>query len=99
QVFRALQQDTGRLVALKLMRAEHWADEGLRQRFLREARILGRMSSADIVTVLDAGLVEGVPFLALELMTGGTLLDLLEKHGALPLDRALALLMPIAAAL
>jgi serine/threonine protein kinase len=61
--------------ALKLLHA-HLAQSGVRERFMREGRILGQLAHPNIARLLDAGLSEsGQPYLALEYVEG------------LPLDR------------
>ena len=67
--------------------------------FLREARAAARIHSPRIVNVTDFGsLSDGSPYLIMELITGGSLYELL-KHGALPVERVIALAKGIAEAL
>lgn len=69
---------TGREVALKLGEMPH---QGLRHRFMREARILGRLSHPNIVRLLDVGeMDDGDPFLVFELLSGETLRDMLRRR-------------------
>jgi len=72
-VHLARQVDLDRLVALK--RLDGLADESdVRvRRFVREARLAASLSHPNIVTVHDAFEVDGVPYIAMELVPGGTL--------------------------
>jgi len=76
-VYLARQLDLDRLVALK--RLDGLADEGdVRiRRFVREARLAASLSHPNIVTVHDAFEVAGVPYIAMELVPGGTLREVL----------------------
>jgi hypothetical protein len=76
-VHLARQLDLDRLVALK--RLDGLADEGdVRvRRFVREARLAASLSHPNIVTVHDAFEVDGVPYIAMELVPGGTLREVL----------------------
>jgi eukaryotic-like serine/threonine-protein kinase len=66
------------------------------QRFRREARAAARLKSAHIVQVFDYGFDGGEPYIAMELLEGESLRDLLEREGSLPLHRAAALVAEIA---
>ena len=84
-------------VALKLLRIDvHDADE--RGFFLREQRILARLQHPHIAQLLDAGFSQtGTPFLALEFVTGGNLVEHCERY-ALSARERLALFMDASAA-
>ena len=84
-------------VALKLLRIDvHDADE--RGCFLREQRILARLQHPHIAQLLDAGFSKtGTPFLALELVTGGNLVEHCERH-VLGARERLTLFMDVCAA-
>ena len=84
-------------VALKLLRIDvHDANE--RGCFLREQRILARLQHPHIAQLLDAGFSQtGTPFLALEFVTGGNLVEHCERY-ALSARERLALFMDVSAA-
>jgi serine/threonine-protein kinase len=74
--------------------------EDLAQRLLDEARSAARLDHAAIVRVNDFGQTRfGDPFLAMELLEGEDLGDLLEREQRLPAIQAVQLLLPIAHAL
>ena len=72
-VFLARQADLDRLVALKELSAFRQADPAFTQRFLRESRLAGSLSHPNIVTVHDFFEYDGVPYIAMEYVTGGSL--------------------------
>jgi serine/threonine protein kinase len=76
-VHLARQLDLDRLVALK--RLDGFADESDRRvrRFVREERLAASLSHPNVVTVHDAFDVDGVPYIAMEYVPGGTLRELL----------------------
>src|SRR4051794_13018166 len=76
-VHLARQLDLDRLVALKRLDGlAEQADVRVR-RFVREARLAASLSHPNIVTVHDTFEVDGVPYIAMELVPGGTLRPLL----------------------
>lgn len=76
-VYRARHVHTDATVALKLLKKSLGADQGMLERFLREARAAASVGSEHIVRVMDAGLAaDGQAFLALEYLDGQDLKDL-----------------------
>ena len=72
-VYRAVDQDLGRHVALKVLHAEFMTDEERRKRFLREARTAASISHPNIAAIHGVGEHDGVIFIAMELVEGRTL--------------------------
>jgi serine/threonine protein kinase len=97
-VYRATGPD-GVEVALKLVRPELSAEENFRHRFELEISIAQRVTHPNVVAVLDSGEHEGDPWLTQELVTGGSLGDVLTERSALPMPEALALIEDAAAGL
>ena len=73
-VFRALDTKLNRPVAIKLLSSE-LADAAARRRFQREAQTASSLNHPHIVTVHDAGEIEGRQYLVTEYIDGGTLKD------------------------
>src|SRR2546423_38291 len=73
-IYRATDTELGRTVAVKVL-AEHCAeDEDIRERFLREARAAARLSGdPNTVTIYDVGEIDGLPYLVMEYLPGGSL--------------------------
>ncbi|MCO5166379.1 MAG: serine/threonine protein kinase [Planctomycetes bacterium] len=92
RVFRARERALARDVAVKLLAPALAADPGARRRFLREARVLAAVNDPHVITCYSAGELDGQPYIAMELMTGGDAQGLLARAGgALPERRALEL--------
>ncbi|MFF8508861.1 bifunctional serine/threonine-protein kinase/ABC transporter substrate-binding protein [Streptomyces sp. NPDC015492] len=89
----------GALAALKLIRAEHAADPGFRERFRREARAAERITGRWVVRVLGADPEAREPWLATEYVPGPSLAEAVALHGALPEATVRALGARLASAL
>ena len=98
-VFVAEDTRRGGRVALKVLAPELTRDERFRERFLRESRIAGGLDHPNIVPTVDSGEENGVLYLAMELVEGFDLRELLRREGRLTPERALALLSQAADAL
>jgi serine/threonine-protein kinase len=85
-VLRATHVDLDCPVAIKVIRAEHVANDDVVARLLAEARIAACLRSKHINHVLDVGRTpSGVPYLVLEYMQGCDLGGYLDEHGPLPI--------------
>jgi serine/threonine protein kinase len=93
-----LAEDTqlGRRVALKVMRSQHSADEESRTRFVREARAAAALKHDNIITIYQVGQDQGIDYLAMELLEGGTLQQRLEYPKPLGLGAAVRIAREIA---
>lgn len=76
-VYRARQTTLNRDVALKMLRSIDAGNPQLLARFRSEARVVASLHHPQIVQVFDYGEHEGLPYLAMELIPGGSLADLL----------------------
>lgn len=99
ELFRATDPEIGRTVAIKVLKQEYARDEQLGARFLREARAAGALSHANIATIYDVGQVEDVSYIAMELVEGRPLDEVLHAQGRLPYERVLHLARQLADAL
>ena len=90
RVVRGFDPMIGRTVAVKLFRPE-LAQGAARERFIREARVVGQLTHPNIITLHDIGIEESTqtPYLVMEFVEGMPLDRLLEK-GTLPLPKACA---------
>src|SRR5690606_17424771 len=89
-VYRARQLNLDREVALKVVSAHVAVEPGYAERFVREARAAAKVSHPHVITIFDAGQVDGQLLMALELMRGGDAAQLAKKAGGrLPEARAL----------
>jgi tRNA A-37 threonylcarbamoyl transferase component Bud32 len=94
-VLKARQPGTGRIVALKRLRAGPFADGEALRRFQREAAVLARLRHPHVVQVLDVGEQDGEPFLAMEYVPGAPLSEHL-RNGPLNPPTAAALVRTLA---
>ena len=98
-VYEAHDNRLDRTIALKVMHASLADDEQFVSRFIREARSAARLSHPNVVAVYDQGADAGYVFLAMELVRGRTLRDLLQDSGRLTPRQALEVLEAVLAAL
>jgi serine/threonine protein kinase len=69
-VYQAHDPQIDRFVALKVLRQDRLTSEAFVQRFLKEAKAIGRLSHPNIVTVYDAGEDQGTVYIAMEFLEG-----------------------------
>ncbi|HMF09525.1 MAG TPA: serine/threonine-protein kinase, partial [Thermoanaerobaculia bacterium] len=90
EVYRARDSRLRRDVAIKVLSSEYSTDAERRKRFEQEARSASGLNHHNIVTIYDIGSSESVVYIAMELVDGRTLRELLHD-GALPTRRLLDL--------
>ena len=101
-VYEAFDTVIERAVALKMLRTDVYAPEQLadvRARFKREAHSAGRLSHPNIVTIFDYGEHDGVPYIAMDLMTGEELSRSLEAGARMALAQVVRVAEQLLAAL
>ncbi len=80
EVYRARDAKLGREIAVKVLPVGVSTDPGRRQRFEQEARAASALNHPAIVTIYDIGTSDGVTYIAMELVEGRTLRDLLAEQ-------------------
>jgi eukaryotic-like serine/threonine-protein kinase len=98
-VYVALDERLDREVALKVMRADLAKDESFVSKFRREARSAAKLSHPNVVAVYDQGDDHGHVFLAMELVNGLTLRQVMQSEGPLTPRAALDIIDPVLQAL
>src|SRR5712692_5304959 len=100
-VYKALNPTIGRTVALKTMRLDVQGPETseMLARFRNEARLAGVLNHPNIVTIYDAGEINGLCYMAIEYIEGKTLYQLLLQEHALTMEKVLDLARQICAGL
>ncbi len=99
-VYKAYDTRLERNVAVKFIRRDAFSPEVLGnvlKRFDREAKSLAKLTHPNIVGIIDYGEHEGSPYLVMPYLPGGTLKQFFGK--AMPIEKAAALLDPVADAL
>ena len=98
-VYRARQIALDREVALKLLRPGSMSDQENAPRFQREMQIAAGLAHPGLVRVLDGGTADGSGYIAMELVRGKTLVDLIVEAAPLAWPLAVAVIARVAAAL
>ena len=96
-VYKAHHAALDRYVAIKVLPDFFAEDEAYRDRFQQEARSVARLKHPNILSVFDFGQSDGITYLVLDLVEGGTLADRLGTP--MELEDAVRILRPLAAAL
>jgi len=96
-IYRAVQDATQRVVALKILAPAASGSARERRRFEREVELGSRLSHPGIVTVFDSGVTDGAPWYAMELVAGETL-DAHVARTQPALDEKLRLFLALCAA-
>lgn len=94
-VYRCVDLRLGRSVAAKVMDERYAGDRVFRNRFRREARSMAQLSDPCLVNVYDTSADGGHVFLIMELITGGTLRELLAERGPMPPHAATAVMRSV----
>jgi CHASE2 domain-containing sensor protein len=98
-VYRATQLALQRTVAIKLIAAGHAEDPVFRERFKVEARVASSIEHANVIPVYEAGEDDGLLFIAMRLVDGVDLSELLRLVGPLEPQRTVRTIGQIGAAL
>ncbi|OBF72735.1 protein kinase [Mycobacterium sp. 852002-51613_SCH5001154] len=99
EVYRAHDTVRDRIVAVKLLPAEMAAEPGFQQRFRHECGIASRLQEPHVIPVHDFGSINGVSYVDMQLVEGGSLKDLLRERGSLEPPRAASIVAQVARAL
>ncbi len=94
QVYAATHVPLDKRVALKVLTRQFASEPSVVQRFVREGRAAARVRHDHVIEVFDVGMIDDVPFLAMELLEG----EPLSQHfarGPVPADELASLMLPI----
>jgi eukaryotic-like serine/threonine-protein kinase len=97
--FKAVQKTLGRTVLVTILPADCGKQPHHREHFQRQVAITSRLRHENVISAIDAGTWKGCRYFVTEFVEGHTLADELERHGAMPLARALAIARDVARAL
>ena len=87
-VYLAEDEDLGRRVAIKILNDRYASDDTFNERFRREAKSAAALSHPNIVSIYDRGDAEGRPYIAMEVIEGRSLKELILASGSLPIAQA-----------
>jgi beta-lactam-binding protein with PASTA domain/tRNA A-37 threonylcarbamoyl transferase component Bud32 len=88
-VYLAEDEDLGRRVAIKILNDRYANDDLFIERFRREAKSAAGLSHPNIVSIYDRGEAEGTYYIAMEVIEGRSLKELILTRGALPIDTSI----------
>ena len=94
-VFKARDPKLDRFVALKTMSEALLVETEMRDRFDREAQSAARLQHPNIVTIFELGEVDNAPFIAMELLGGESLADVLEREEKTRLEDKLKIIAQV----
>jgi serine/threonine protein kinase len=98
-VFRAVDERSGGVVALKLLYDHMADDDNMLKRFWREAQVAQRLQHQNIVGIIDYGEIDDYAYLTMPYMPGGSLARYFQKPQQVSLKTTARLLRQVAAAL
>ncbi len=98
-VYLAEDEALGRRVAIKILNERYANDDNFIERFNREAKSAASLSHPNIVSIYDRGQAEGTYYIAMEVIEGRSLKELIMTRGPLPVSRAIAYTKQILSAL
>jgi serine/threonine-protein kinase len=98
-VYRAVDDELGRVVALKILPRDKAQNKMLVKRFKAEARAAANLKHKNIVGVYDSGEADGYLYIAMEFVEGIDVQNLLMRKGVLSPKRSLDIIKQVALAL
>jgi beta-lactam-binding protein with PASTA domain/predicted Ser/Thr protein kinase len=87
-VYLAEDEELGRRVAIKILNDRYANDDSFIERFRREAKSAASLSHPNIVSIYDRGEAEGTYYIAMEVIEGRSLKELILTRGPLPIAEA-----------
>ena len=98
-VYKAIDKNLGRDVALKVLRKDIAGDPIAAKRLMREARAAAALHHPHIITIHDVGEKDGTVYVVMEVLIGQPLSDVMEEVGGLGIERSLNIAEQLASAL
>ncbi len=98
-IYKAMQKNLNREVALKVLPKNFVHDQEYLIRFHREAREVAKLSHTNIVTIFDEGEKDGIHYLAMEFLDGKDLQEIIREANKISVDRTVEIISAIADAL
>jgi len=90
-VYKALDVNLDRTVAIKVMSAEARTDPDFVERFRQEARAQGALNHPNVALLFDYFVHDGAPVAVMEFIDGESLEQLIRRRGAIPVREAIPL--------
>ena len=81
-VYRGKDTLLGRPVAIKILHQNFGSDQDFVARFKREAQAAGKLNHPNVVSMYDVGFDQGFHYIVMEYVSGCTLKEYIQHHGA-----------------
>src|SRR6266436_5513800 len=98
-VYKARDTELGRLVALKLIRADLASNPGILLRFKQELILAREVTHRNVIRIFDLGQAKGFKFITMEFVEGRDLRAVLRERGKLPPDETVRIIAQVCRAL
>ncbi len=98
-VYKARQISMDRLVGIKVLLQKFADDKDGRERFVREARAVAKLSHPNVVAGIDAGEAHGIYYFVMEFLDGESMDVVLRRRGRVPWQEATSIVRQVACAL
>jgi eukaryotic-like serine/threonine-protein kinase len=95
RVYRAIHADTGRVLAVKVLRNRFASDPEKGKSFQREGEMGKRLRHPNIVKIEEVGRENNTSYITMEFVEGQTLRELVRVRGAIDLPRALSIIKQV----
>jgi hypothetical protein len=92
RVYRAMHADSGRILAVKVLRSRFSSDEEKCRSFQREGEVGKLLRHPNIVAIEEVGRENNTSYITMEFVEGQTLRELVRVRGAIDMQRALGLI-------
>lgn len=99
RVFRAINRDTGRILAVKVLRNRYSQDPDKCKSFQREGDMGRLLRHPNIVEIEEAGLANGTSYITMEFIEGQNLRELIRIRGAIDLPKGIDMMLQLTSAL
>lgn len=93
-IYRAQKQATGQIVALKVLGEACRTSDEAKKRFAREAQTLSRLKHPNIVSIIDIGIENEVPYFSMEFVDGQSLENFVGDN-LLPIDKVVDIILKV----
>lgn len=98
-VYKAKDHILDRVVAVKVLQPQYSRDEQFIKRFRREAQAATSLAHENVVSIYDVGEEDDVYYIVMEYVEGPTLKELIQKEGAVTLDRTIHIMSQVMSAI
>ncbi len=99
RVYKAVDQELNRIVALKMIKPEISSQPGIVERFKKEIKLASQITHKNVCRIHDLGQAQGIKFISMQYIKGQDLKGFIKQSGRLTTEKTIDLTMKICAAL